>query len=46
MKLIKIETAKSQVKLLKNAFTELRIEIGNFFLPALKNILAGFTGQD
>ncbi len=40
----RFETAKSQVKLLKNAFTELRIEIGNFFLPALKNILAGFTG--
>ena len=40
----RFETAKSQVKLLKNAFTELRIEIGNFFLPALKNILAGLTG--
>ena len=40
----RFETAKSQAKLMKNAFTELRIEIGNFFLPALKNILAGLTG--
>ena len=40
----RFETAKSQTKLFKNAVTELRIEIGNFFLPALKNILAGLTG--
>ena len=40
----RFETAKSQAKLMKNAFTELRIEIGNFFLPALKNLLAGLTG--
>jgi TP901 family phage tail tape measure protein len=40
----RFETAKSQTKLMKNAFTELRIEMGNYFLPALKNILAGMTG--
>ena len=40
----RFETAKSQTKLFKNAITELRIEIGNFFLPALKDILAGLTG--
>ena len=40
----RFETSKSQAKLMKNAFTELRIEIGNFFLPALKNLLAGLTG--
>lgn len=36
----RFETLKSEMKLTKNAFTELRIEIGNFFLPAAKNILA------
>src|SRR6056300_767988 len=40
----RFETAKSQVKLMKNSFTELRIEMGQFFLPALKNIVAGMTG--
>ena len=40
----RFETAKSQTKLMKNAFTELRIEMGNYFLPALKNILAGMFG--
>ena len=40
----RFETAKSQTKLMKNAFAELRIEMGNYFLPALKNILAGMTG--
>lgn len=40
----RFETAKSQTKLMKNAFTELRIEMGNYFLPALKNILAGMYG--
>ena len=29
---------------MKNSFTELRIEMGQFFLPALKNIVAGRTG--
>ncbi len=40
----RFETAKSQIKLMKNSFTELRIEMGQFFLPALKNIVAGMTG--
>ena len=34
----RFETAKSQTKLMKNAFAELRIEMGNYFLPALKKI--------
>ena len=40
----RFDTAKSQAKLMKNAFTELRIEIGNFFLPAYKALLEAITG--
>ena len=40
----RFETAKSQTKLFKNAVTELRIEIGNFFLPAYKALLEAITG--
>ena len=40
----RFETAKSQAKLVKNAFTELRIEIGNVFLPAFKSLLEAIQG--
>ena len=40
----RFETLKSQTKLMKNAFTELRIEIGNAFLPLAKAITQTLTG--
>jgi len=40
----RFETLKSQTKLMKNAFTELRIEIGNTFLPLAKALTQTLTG--
>ena len=40
----RFETLKSQTKLMKNAFTELRIEIGNTFLPLAKALTQALTG--
>ena len=40
----RFETLKSQTKLMKNAFTELRIEIGNTFLPLAKVLTQTLTG--
>ena len=39
----RFETLKQQTKLMKNAFTELRTEVGIKFLPAMKN-LVNFLG--
>jgi len=39
----RFETFKSQTKLLNNAFQELRIEIGTFFLPAAKAMVETLT---
>ena len=39
----RFETFKSQTKLLNNAFQELRIEIGTFFLPAAKAMVQTLT---
>ena len=39
----RFETYKSQTKLLKNSFQELRIEMGMFFLPIAKSVVSTLT---